>query len=153
MSSTQPDQESWRQLVSNTVLSPAFRHATFAGVVRRDAACPWVRIAIRPIELRGERYLQFSYFDAKKDITKNLLGPEIGPRLDEILDAGFAGIHLSTRDEEIDIRTTRRGKVLIGRRKVVAAAPEPLPPHNRVKDVPLPEGRADRLLETLGILT
>src|SRR6266567_1179867 len=106
MSSMEPDRETWRQLVSNTVLGPAFRRATFGGVVRRDATFPWVRIAIRPVELRGERCLQFSYFDAKKDITKNFLGPEIGPRLDEILDAGFAGIHLSTGDEEIDIRTT-----------------------------------------------
>ena len=33
---------------------------------------------------------------------------------------GFAGIHLSTRTEEIDVRTTKKGKVLVGRRKAAA---------------------------------
>src|SRR5439155_9130078 len=74
-------------------------------------------------------------------------------RLDEVLQAGFAAVHLSTRTEEIDIRTTRRGKILIGRRKTRADAGTELPPHNRVKDLPLPEGRADRVLEVMGILT
>ena len=32
---------------------------------------PWVRVVVRPVELRGSRHLQFSYFDAKKDTTKN----------------------------------------------------------------------------------
>lgn len=43
--------------------------------------------------------------------------------------------------------------MLIGRRKAAAAAASESPTHNRVKDVPLPEGRADRVLEAMGILT
>lgn len=152
MSSSEPATDTLRQLVTDAVLGPDFRRATFGGAVRGGAACPWVRVTLRPVELRGERHLQFSYFDAKKNITKNFRGPEIGPRLDEVLNAGFAGIHLSTGAEEVDVRTTRKGKVLIGRKKAAATA-SALPPHNRVKDVPLPEGRADRLLEALGILT
>jgi hypothetical protein len=66
---------------------------------------------------------------------------------------GFAAIHLSKLTEEIDIRTTKKGKVQIGRRPVANVAAEPVRFHNRFKDVPLPEGRADRLLETMGILT
>src|SRR4029079_266584 len=69
----------------------------------------------------------------------------------ELLGFGYSGIHLSTATEEIDIRTTKNGKILIGRRKVAeAASPEA---HNRAKNVPLPEGRADRLLEVMGIMT
>ena len=152
MSSTELNLEEMRQLVVGTILGPEFQRATFGGALRLDGACPWVRVAIRPVELRGERYLQFSYFDEKKNVTKNFRGREIPSRLKEVLDAGFAGIHLATHSEEIDLRTTKKGKVLIGRRQVEPAASEPLP-HNRAKDVPLPEGRADRLLEALGILT
>src|SRR5262249_48370783 len=152
MDESQSDLESLPRLVTATVLGPDFRRATFGGAVRGAGPCPWVRVAISPVELRGQTYLQFSYFDTKKHITKNFPHAEVKPRLNEVLDVGFAAIHLSTCTEEVDIRTTKKGKVVIGRRQAEPAAPGPQP-HNRIKDVPLPEGRADRLLETLGILT
>lgn len=52
----------------------------------------------------------------------------------------------------MDIRTSKKGKIQIGRRKVSTAA-EQITTHNRVKNVPLPEGRANPLLEVMGILT
>jgi hypothetical protein len=148
------DAESLRQLVVETVLRPEFRRGTFGGRAFRAAGPhPWVRVVVRPVELRGQRHVQFAYFDSKKCLTKNYLADEIPARTREILDAGFSGIHLSTGGEELDIRTTKKGKILLGRRKVAAGAAEPVEPHNRVKDVPLPEDRAARLLELLGILT
>ena len=109
MSSTELDRESLGQLVTTTIQGPDFRRAVFAGVVRGEGPCPWVRVAIRAIELRGQRYLQFSYFDARKNITKNHRGHEVGAKISEIVDFGFAGVYLATRTEEIDIRTTRKG--------------------------------------------
>jgi hypothetical protein len=151
MSSTELQLEALPTLVTDILRSADFRRATFGGPLRCGAHYPWQRVAIRPVALRGQDYLQFSYFDAKKNITKNFRDREIGPPLEEILSAGFAAVHLSTTTEEIDIRTTKKGKVFIGRSKTTSAAPELA--HNRVKEVPLPEGQADRLLEALGILT
>ena len=96
------------------------------------------------------RHLQFAYFDQRQTVTKNYRGEESLPRISEIVDIGFAGIHLSTDAEEVDIRTTKKGKHLIGRSKA-AAAPQPPATHNRIKKVPLPEGQPDRILEALGI--
>lgn len=145
------DFDTMRRVVSDAVLGPDFRRATFGGAIRANRPSPWVRVVIRPVELRGQRHLQFSYFDARKDTTKNYLPHEaVGP-LDEVLVVGFAGIHLTTRTEEIDVRTTKRGKVIVGRR--AAAGGEADTAHNRAKEVPLPEGRADRVLEVMGILT
>ena len=152
MSSTELDLDSLRQLVTNTLLAADFRRATFGGAVRGPARSPWVRVVVRPVEVHGQRYLQFSYFDQRKNVTKNYRAPEIGPHLNEILNIGYAGIHLSTSSEEVDVRITKKGKILIGRRKVAEAVPEPSA-HNRVKEVPLPEGQADRLLEVMGIMT
>jgi hypothetical protein len=98
-------------------------------------------------------HVQFAYFDARKCLTKNYLADEVAARTREVLNAGFSGIHLSTGGEELDIRTTRKGKILVGRRKVAAAKSQPIQPHNRVKDLPLPEEAAARVLELLGILT
>ena len=153
MSSAELDRESLRQLVIQTILAPEFRRATFGGAVRGSAANPWVRVAVHPVELRGQRHLQFSYFDSRKNITKNFRGEDVGPRLDEILAVGFAGVHLSTRTEEFDIRTTKKGKILLGRRTHESAESEAHHAHNRVKDVLLPEGRSDSVLEAMGILT
>ncbi len=139
------------QLLTDTVLGPDFRRATFGGAIR-GTPTEWVRVVLRPIELRGQPHLQFSYFDGKKDFAKNFTRPEAEAPLAELLLLGYAGIHLETAREEIDIRTTKKGKVFVGRKqtKERAALAEP---HNRVKDVPLPEGRADKLLHVMGIAT
>jgi hypothetical protein len=140
-------------LVTAIVQSAAFRRATFGGTRRHDSSAPWVRVTIRPVEIRGETWRQFSYFDAKKDITKNFRGADIDAKVAELLAIGFSGIHLRTACEEIDIRTTKKGKVLISRKRIADAEPAMSLAHNRTKDLPLPEGRADRLLEVMGILT
>lgn len=137
------------ELIADTLRSLDFRRATFAGVPR-GGPTPWVRVVVRPVELRGERLLQFSYFDERKDVTKNIQPGELDGPLAELLAVRFSGIHLTTATEEIDVRTSKKGKVHVGRRKTANSDP-PLS-HNRVKDVPLPEGRADRLLEVMGVM-
>jgi SAM-dependent methyltransferase len=151
MSSTELNREAARQLMYDTILGPAFRRATFSGARRGEKPCLWRRVLLRALELRGERWLQFSYFDATKDTTKNFRDAEAAQALTEILDASFSRIHLTTSAAEIDVQTTKKGKILLSRRAETHA--ESLPTHNRTKDVPLPEGRANRLLEVLGIMT
>src|SRR5438874_1469581 len=114
--STDLGREGLRRLLADAVLSPDFRRATFGGAVRGPAPSPWVRVVVRPVDLRDGPHLQFSDFDGKKDVTKNCRGDEVGPRLDELLAAGFAAVHLSTAAEEVDVRTTKKGKLLVGRR-------------------------------------
>src|SRR6266516_713329 len=107
MSTAMLDRDSLRRLVTDAVLGPDFRRATFGGAARGTAPSPWARVVVRPVELRGRRHLQFSYFDAKKHVTKNAPAQDANDRLREVLDVGFASIHLATRGEEIDVRTTR----------------------------------------------
>ncbi|MBX9582465.1 MAG: SAM-dependent methyltransferase [Gemmataceae bacterium] len=150
MPPTDTDMPSARRLVTDAVLGPGFVRATFAGPRRSDGATPWVRVVVRPVDLRGGRVLQFAYFDPTKCTTKNAAGDEAAARLAEVLDLGFSGVHLTTQAEEIDVRTTKKGKVIVGRRR---AGPRPVATaHDHVKDLPLPEGKADRLLEALGVL-
>ncbi|HYH67080.1 MAG TPA: SAM-dependent methyltransferase [Urbifossiella sp.] len=139
-----------RTLITDAVLGPGFRRATFAGVPRGDNPAGWVRVVVRPIELRGGRFLQFAYFDARQSRTHNATPAEDAARLDEVLAVGFSAVHLDTDGGGTDVRVSKKGKVLVGR---TAAAPAVDAAHNRTKDVPLPEGRADHLLEALGIMT
>jgi SAM-dependent methyltransferase len=142
-----------RQTVTALIHNDDFRRATFGGPQRSKAGLPWRRVVIRPVALRGQVWLQFSYFDVKKDTTKNYRGAEVDAQLDQLVGAGFAGIHITTAAEEIDIRLTKKGHLQIGRNQIVAEDATASLSHNRAKELPLPEGRADRLLEVMGILT
>ena len=132
------------------IVGDAFRRATFAGRPR-GTPTPWVRVTVRPVDIRGERLLQFGYFDGKQTVTKNHPPTAAGPAVAELLAARFAGVHLSTATDEIDLRTSKKGVTAVGRSPAISAPADAA--HNRVKDVPLPEGRPDRLLEVMGIAT
>src|SRR5258708_5564237 len=119
------DPEALWALVSDAVFADDFRRATFSGAARAAGGWPWLRVVVRPVRLRGERQLQFSYFDRKKDVTKNFAPAEAITPLREVVAAGHAGVHLSARGEEIDVRTTKKGKTLVGRSKSDESAPVP----------------------------
>lgn len=146
-----PTRAELHALLKDAITDPDFSRATFAGAAR-GAATEWVRVVVRPVEVRGTRHVQFAYQGAKKVLTKNFDPSAIDGPLAELLLIGFSGVHVSTRTDEIDVRTSRKGKVHIGRARAAARAPAGAD-HNRTKDVPLPEGRADHLLEVLGIST
>ena len=128
---------------------PGFRRATFAA---SRVGRAWVRVVVRRVELRGEPHLQFSYFDGRQDVTKNYSLGEAHSTARRTA-VGFGILRQSTSPraaEEIDIHTTKKGKV---RRATDGRVNRCAEAHNRAKNVPLPEGRADRLLEVMGIMT
>ena len=142
-----------RKVAVQTILGPDFSRATFGGPIRGQARHPWVRIVVRPVSIRGQTLWQVSYFDSKKDITKNYSFQDMQSQLDELLAMGFANIHIDTQSENIDIRFGKKGNLdQICRQYRTKPAP-PRSAHNRVKDLPLVEGRPNRLLEVMGILT
>jgi SAM-dependent methyltransferase len=139
--------EELRTLIRSTIAAPTFERATFAGTPR-FAKSNWVRIVVRTLELREQPQRQFSYFDGRQTIVKNF-APHAMP-LDELLACGYSGIHLDTTTEQLDIRISKKGYITLSR-SAPSVRVEQL--HNRVKDVPLPEGRADQLLEVMGIMS
>jgi hypothetical protein len=147
-----PTRDELLDFIKESITGPEFSRATFAGATR-GLASEWVRVVVRPVELRGETHIQFAYQGAKKVVTKNFAPNELDEPLNELIGFGFAAIHIATRTEDIDIRTSRKGKVHVGRHRMGEARPAEAEPHNRVKDVPLPEGKADHLLEVMGITT
>jgi hypothetical protein len=65
------DNNGYKDLVKKAILDQEnLARATFSGRLPGQTM-PWIRVVIRPVLLRGERVLQFSHFDGKKDITKN----------------------------------------------------------------------------------
>lgn len=143
--------DTYHSIIRETIRAPGFRRATFGGVPRGANPHGWQRVVVRPVEVAGTRHLQFSVFTKTQDRTHNVLPRALDAELAPILAAGFSNVHLATDTEELDVRLTKKGQVLIGRR----ATPSPPAPdlaHNRNKDVPLPEGQANVVLETMGVL-
>src|SRR6266545_697113 len=132
--------ENYKGLVAEKVLDEhAFVRLTMKGVVR-GAAVPWQKIVVRPVELRGKRQLQFSYFDAKQDTSKNYYGAEAIAKLDEALAIPFSSIVVQTTAEDLQIQLTKKGKVLLHRHPHPAQATLDLG-HNRAKVLPIPAVR------------
>ncbi len=61
----------YKQLIRESILhDEGFIKATFS-VQHRDRTVAWKKVIVRPVLVRDKKHTQFSYFDAKKDITKN----------------------------------------------------------------------------------
>src|SRR6476661_1198192 len=131
--------QDYQQLITQAVLGDdTFVRLTMKGIVRGPAA-PWQKITVRPIELRGRRQLQFSYFDAKHDISKNYYGPEARARLDEALAIAYSSIVLQTTSEDVQIQLTKKGKAIVHRHQHAAKAAPKAPElaHDHAKALPL----------------
>ncbi|HLX58025.1 MAG TPA: hypothetical protein VKR83_13465, partial [Ktedonobacteraceae bacterium] len=68
-----------------------FVRLTLKGQIRASHL-PWRQVIVRPVQIKNERYLQFSYFTQKQDITKNYRGSEAVEKLDELLALPFHAI-------------------------------------------------------------
>jgi SAM-dependent methyltransferase len=149
--------ENYKDLIKHAALDDeTFVRLTLKGVVRGPAV-PWRQVIVRPVEVRGRRQLQFSYFDAKQDVSKNYYGGEAAARLDEVLAIPYSSLVLQTTTEDIQIQLTKKGKAIVHRHRhkngaAGDTASVPDLAHNRAKAVPLPPDRPDRFLQAIGIM-
>jgi SAM-dependent methyltransferase len=123
---------------------------TFSGA-QKGSSLPWVRVTIRPVELRGEIHLQFSYFDEKKDISKNHL-EDAAAKLDELLALPFRNIFIESTDGNLQVNISKKGKVLVSEPKSVAKTSVALS-HDRQKNKILTAENAAPFLKAIGIMT
>lgn len=145
--------DEYKQLIRNCILDEqAFTRAVFSG---RQHGCvvPWEKVIVRPVLVRNKRHIQISYFDAKKDITKNYTEAQIAEKLDELLDIPFGNIHIQMGDENLQIRITKKGKAIVHRHKDAEQHKTPSLEHDRRKDLLLPVDRPDLFLQKIGIMT
>ncbi|MBN1342692.1 MAG: SAM-dependent methyltransferase [Phycisphaerae bacterium] len=113
---------------------------------------PWGKVAVRPVEIKGLRHFQFSYFDAKKDTARNFAGDEARARLDEVLAMPFRQIHLQTSSGDLHVRITKKGRALVKRGRPSRPDAEPNLQHDRAKRHPLSPETAGGFLEAIGVI-
>ena len=119
---------------------------------RGDDSTPWIKIGVRPILVKGRKGMQFSYFDAKKCITKNCADDAFYRQLDDALAIPFTRMHVQSTSGDIHVRITRKGKALIAKGKPSRQEQSPILAHNRVKQYPLDIDKPDPFLHAIGIM-
>jgi SAM-dependent methyltransferase len=77
------------------------------------------RIEMRPVLLKGIKYLQIIENDGRQATTKNWNLKEID--LDGIFNSGFSSIHIDHTDGSYSIRITKKEAVLVNRKKLSQA--------------------------------
>lgn len=126
--------DSYRQQAHQRILEDeSFTRAVFSGP-EKGAEIRWIRAAIRPVLLRGERHWQFAYFDQTRDITKNYLRLEAGRHLDELLEMPFRNLTIETTATRLEVRISKKGKPLVHETRLEAAGQLPDLSHDRIKD-------------------
>lgn len=141
-----------REVRDRILAGESLVRAVFAGA-QRGAELPWIRVVVRPVSLRGSRHWQVSYFDERKDITKNYAATEIPAKLDELMALPFRNIHVETTTDVCDVRIAKRGGAFLRVTAAGEAHGSATPAHDREKRKPLALGESAPFLEAVGILT
>ena len=129
-----------------------FVRAQFSGA-QKGAELKWVKVIIRPIELKGILHLQFSYFDGLKDISKNYPLEKSAMQIDKVLSMPFRNIFVETMSGNLQVNISKKGKALVNERKPETLPVHPDLAHNREKNRLLSAENAQPFLEAVGILT
>ncbi|HYL44751.1 MAG TPA: SAM-dependent methyltransferase [Ktedonobacteraceae bacterium] len=128
-----------------------FLKLTLKGQIR-EKVMPWRRVVVRPVLIKNVRHLQFSYFDAKQDITKNYRGTEAQEKLDALLTLPFNTLLAQSTTDDIHVRITKEGRALINQSKPTCGTEAPDLTHDAHKELPLPANKPDAFLQRLGIM-
>lgn len=153
------DNPDYRATVRRMVLEDAgFVQLTLKGRIRARAAehidpayADLRQITVRPVAIRGRRQLQFSYLDAKQDITRNYAGDEAAAALDAALAVPFANVHVRTAARDLRVQLTKKGKAILHEDASAPAAAPDLS-HDREKALPIPDTAPDAYLQAVGIM-
>ena len=129
-----------------------FMKATFSGT-HHDRTVPWKKVVVRPVLLQGKKHLQFSYFDAKKDITKNYQGSQAVAMLENLIAIGFKNVHVQMRQQTLDITLVQKGRAAVRVTEVAQPLQHTQLAHDRQKNVLLSAEDAAPFLKAVGIMT
>jgi SAM-dependent methyltransferase len=118
----------------------------------QDAGMLWRQVIVRPVLIKNERYLQFSYLSQKQDTTKNYRGEQASHKLDEILALPFNSLVVQSTMEDLRVQISPRGKVILRHDKASKGDCEIPLAHDVSKKLLLPADRPDSFLQATGIM-
>ena len=146
------EQDYKKQVHERILNQESFVRAVFSGG-QKGTSLDWVKVLVRPVQIKREINLQFSYFDEKKDITKNYSFEEAAAYVDELLALPFRNIFVEDSKGSLQINISKKGKTLVNETRTSASLPVPDLTHDRQKSRLLTAENAAPFLRAVGIMT
>src|SRR5262245_20134978 len=102
--------------IRGALLDPSgLRRAVAAGRRRGDEP-RWVRVELRPVNLKRGNALQVVTSDGVRPATRNVgWGPEAEAAVDELLAEPYGNWHVETATGTVQLRVTRKGEAQVHR--------------------------------------
>lgn len=130
------------QLLTTTLLSPDFVHASLGGPRRGGPESAWRRVRVRRL---GSR-IQFEYLSDTQAFTRH--PDDVPAAIRELADLRFSAVEIATKAARIAIRLSKKGRISVRKQPHSGHTHQK---HNRVKDVPLPENKPIPLFALLSL--
>ena len=109
------------------------------------------KIALRPVEIGGEKKFQAEMTDDGHVQVKNLSANAAAEGLEEIIaQRGARDLHLMTATGDLHMRVTKKGHVMVSRSAEMDRVAV-VKPHDRVKKLPLTSFASELLLKVTGL--
>ena len=143
--------DDYKQLIQKRILAQeTFVRAVFSGQ-QKGLSVQWIKVTVRPVEIKGKFNWQFSYFDEKKDITRNYSLADAANQVNELLVLPFKNIFVESGAGNVQVNFSKKGRALVSKSKPSTADTDLS--HDRYKDRLLTPENAAPFLKTIGILT
>ncbi|MBK6646724.1 MAG: SAM-dependent methyltransferase [Anaerolineales bacterium] len=152
MTQTGMDEQVADKIRGRVLNRDTFARAVFTGN-QKGTELAWLKVQVRPVEIKGAYHLQFSFFDEKKDISKNFAPGEATQKLNEVLSMPFRNIFVEGTDGSLQVNISKKGKAVVNESNAPSAPIEIDLLHNREKSRILTLENAGPFLEAAGILT
>lgn len=114
---------------------------------------PWIRVTLRPIIIKGQECIQFSYYDERKCTVKNYHGGGYKAAVRDLLALNFKNIFVDTTKGSVQMMTNKRGEVSINEKIAVKTKDAVSLEHNKTKKYIIPDNIPSDFLEAVGIMT
>jgi len=141
------------ELLANAAANKALVKATFSSP--RSPESLFLRVAVRPIEMRGGSMLQFTSQTATQEFHKNLSLDEAANELVRLATKDFKNSHFTTDSASFEARFSKKGKCFLSKKPIVTTTLSfPLEqPHNQLRNHLIPEGTPCPFLIETGIMS
>lgn len=140
------------QLLTDSVMQRTLRKVVFSTPRRADAE--FLRVSVRPIEVRGQWMLQFASQTATQEFHENRSDAAASEELLRLARRDFRNVRLTTDSAIYEARTSRKGKCFL-RKEAPATTTAVAAPvaHNKSRNYLIPEGVPCPFLIHTGVMT
>ncbi|MFA7301472.1 MAG: SAM-dependent methyltransferase [Candidatus Shapirobacteria bacterium] len=106
--------------------------AVFSGEATTESI--WIKVSVKPVEIQGKLMWRFSYFERKKDITKNYDRETYLQKISELVEMGFKNISVETKTEIIQVNKVKDGRLVFSKKVKAEIEDEINLSHDHQKD-------------------